>query len=223
MRSNIDPGQFQVLGMNLQIVIDGFGSFTLLANKILLEEGLGTNDGTGTVKFEADGWYSLDRWLKTLERVGNEFGRILLYQSGMATPKNVVLPPAVTDIHSALKCIDIAYHMNHAVRGEVMFNPSTGEMREGIGHYGYAHAPEKNLITIESSTPYPCDFDQGIITAMAQRFQPTAMLSHDASKPCRKSGGHSCAYHVTWKPLHLEKPSHPRRNTATQVSKTEAH
>jgi hypothetical protein len=198
-RIQVAPGQFQVLGANLQIVIDGFGSFTLIANKILLEEGLGADDGTGAVKFEAGSWYPLELWLKALERIGNEFGQVLLFQSGMTTPKNAVFPPTVTDIHSALKCIDVAYHMNHAVLSESMFSPGTGEMREGIGHYSYAHAPGKNLITMESTTPYPCDFDRGIIIAMAQRFQPTATIIHDGTKPCRKRGGASCAYHIAWK------------------------
>ncbi len=198
MQGHIDAGHFQVLGANLQIVIDGFGSFPIIANKVLLDEGLGTSNGTEAVKFDAEGWYPLERWLNALKRIGSEFGDYLLYQSGMTTPKNAVFPPTVTDIHSALKCIDIAYHMNHAVRGEAMFSPSTGEMREGIGHYAYSHTPGKNLVILECSTPYPCDFDQGIIIAMAQRFQPAARLTHDASKPCRKSGGLSCSYHVTW-------------------------
>ncbi len=199
MQSHTDAGQFQVLGSNLQIVLDGFKSFTIIANKLLLEEGLGADDGYGSVRFEANSWYSLKDWLNTLERIGKEFGHLLLYQLGMTTPKNAVFPPTVTDIHSAMKCIDVAYHMNHAMQGEAMFSPNTGDMREGIGHYGYSHVPGKKLITIESSTPYPCDFDQGIIIAMAHRFQPTARITHDVSKPCRKSGGHSCAYHITWR------------------------
>jgi hypothetical protein len=195
----VDSSQFQVLGANLQIVLDGFGSFSMLANKILLEEGMGADDGTGTVKFQAESWYSLNHWLKTLKRIGDEFGHFLLFQSGMTTPKNAVFPPTVVDIHSALKCIDVAYHMNHAVRGEAMFNAGTGEMREGIGHYTYSNVPGKKLITVESTTPYPCDFDRGIIIAMAQRFQPMATITHDTVKACRKRGGHSCAYHIAWK------------------------
>ncbi|WNG35492.1 hypothetical protein F0U61_18800 [Archangium violaceum] len=197
MRGNIDCKQFQVLGSNLQIVIDGFGSFTLIASKILLEENLGSADKSGQVKFEPASWYPLERWLNTLERIEKEFGAALLFQSGMTTPKHAVFPPTVTDIHSALQCIDVAYHMNHAVRGEVMFNPNTGQMREGIGHYQYEHVPTKREILVRSSTPYPCDFDRGIIAAMAQRFQPNALLTHDA-KTCRKHGGETCAYRVTW-------------------------
>lgn len=199
MQNHVDAGQVQVLGANLQIVIDGFQSFTILANNILLEEGLGTDDGTGTVRFEAGSWYSLPRWLRTLKRIGNEFGHFLLYQSGMTTPKNAVFPPTVTDIHSALQCIDVAYHMNHALHGEAMFSPNTGEMREGIGHYRYTNVPGQKLITIESSTPYPCDFDQGIIIAMAQRFEPSARLTHADPKLCRKSGGVCCTYHISWR------------------------
>lgn len=198
MRSRIDCKQFQVLGANLQIVIDGFGSFTVLASKLLLEEGLGTADRSGMVKFEPREWYPLDRWLKTLERVEKEFGAALLNQSGMTTPKHAVFPPTVTDIHSALKCIDVAYHMNHAMRGEPMFSEALGQLREGIGHYIYEPVKGKNQVTVRSTTPYPCDFDRGIVLAMAQRFQPTATLTHDASRSCRKQGGESCAYVVTW-------------------------
>ncbi|MFY0524626.1 hypothetical protein ACN28I_16150 [Archangium gephyra] len=220
MRNHIDSAQFQVLGANLQIVIDGFGSFTLIAHRILLEEGLGTDDGSGTVKFQADKWYSLDLWLNALRRIGNEFGHALLHQSGMTTPKNAVFPPTVTDIRSALQCIDIAYHMNHAVLGQPMFNPGTGQMFEGIGHYGYSHAVGTSLITIESTTPYPCDFDQGIIIAMAQRFQTSAVLTHDASR-CRKHGSDRCAYHVTWKEASV--PVHTfRAKTATAPSAAKA-
>jgi hypothetical protein len=195
----VGVGQFHVLGANLQIVLDGFGSFSVLAHNVLLQEGLGTTDRSGLMKFEPGAWYPLERWLNALERIGNEFGHILLYQSGMTTPKNAVFPPTVVDIHSALQCIDIAYHMNHAVHGESMFNPVLGTMSEGIGHYVYANVPGKKLITIESTTPYPCDFDKGIVIAMAQRFQPGATLVHDTSKPCRKNGGGSCAYHVSWR------------------------
>jgi len=151
--TQVDVGQFQVLGANLQIVLDGFGSFSVLANNILLEEGLGTNDGHGVVKFEPGSWYPLARWLKALERIGNEFGHYLLYQSGMTTPKNAVFPPTVTDIHSALRCIDIAYHMNHAAHGESMFNPGTGQMGEGIGHYVYAGASSSRWRSGSSPPP----------------------------------------------------------------------
>lgn len=50
--------------------------------------------------------------------------------------------------------------------------------------------------------PYPCDFDHGIISAMARRFQPKDSLvvhvEHMDSEPCRKQGADSCSYLVEW-------------------------
>ncbi len=51
---------------------------------------------------------------------------------------------------------------------------------------------------MECSTPYPCAFDEGIVTGLAQRFEPTATVAHDR-KGCRKRGDPSCNYNVTWK------------------------
>ena len=42
-----DYKDFQILGSNVTVILDGFGSFTLLASKILLESGLGKPDAEG--------------------------------------------------------------------------------------------------------------------------------------------------------------------------------
>ena len=69
-----------------------------------------------------------------------------------------------------------------------------------IGHYNHkSYGPNK--ATIECANPYPCDFDRGIIEAMATRFKPNGAIvkvQHDASKPCRKNGADSCTYQVSW-------------------------
>jgi hypothetical protein len=46
--------------------------------------------------------------------------------------------------------------------------------------------------------PYPCAFDRGIITAMAQGFELQAKVVHDDAKPCRKQGAESCTYIASW-------------------------
>jgi hypothetical protein len=188
----------QVLGSNLSNVMNAFGNFELLASRIMLDEGLGTESRQGVVQFEKEQWYPVTRWLSALGRVGREYGEFVLGQAGLAVPKNAVFPPFVTDIDSALKSIDIAYHMNHALAGTAMFSPETGKMLEGIGHYGYVRTPGKKQIIVECDTPYPCPFDSHLIQAIAQRFESTATVTHDASKPCRKRAGASCTYVVKW-------------------------
>ena len=75
---------------------------------------------------------------------------------------------------------------------------NTGEMTEGIGHYGYEKVENKNKIISKCENPFPCYFDRGLLTAMAQKFENTAEVKHDDSKSCRRKGGESCTYIITW-------------------------
>lgn len=93
---------------------------------------------------------------------------------------------------------DVAYHMNHRRNGQLMFNPATGVMLEGIGHYGYKREPGERKIISVCDNPYPCKLDHGILTTVARRFQLRALVTHDDTKPCRAKGGNDCTYVVTW-------------------------
>ncbi|HEY0093508.1 MAG TPA: hypothetical protein VGB96_04255, partial [Archangium sp.] len=88
---------------------------------------------------------------------------------------------------------------NHGLGDKPMFSLETGKMEEGIGHYRYQAVPGKKQVLCISDTPYPCDFDEGLVLAMAQRFEPTATLVHQNPTTCRKKGGMSCTYTVNWK------------------------
>ena len=102
---------------------------------------------------------------------------------------NAVWPPDLDNIQKALASIDVAYHMNH---------------RNGrIGNYKLVSFDgEKKTAKLVCDNPYPCDFDKGIITAIARTFKPTtstiANVVHDDTEPCRKKGADSCTYSVTW-------------------------
>lgn len=195
---NVKLEDVQVLGANLSNVLNAFGSFQLLASRIMLEEGLGAESKDGVVQFDKERWYPVKRWLATIERIGREYGESMLGQVGLSVPKNAIFPPFVTDIDSALKSVDMAYHMNHAVEGRPMFSPTTGTMTEGIGHYGYSRSPGQKQIVCECTNPYPCPFDLHLLQAVAQRFEKTATVTHDSTKPCRKQGSPSCTYIVKW-------------------------
>ena len=116
----------------------------------------------------------------------------------MKIPENAMFPSGVKDIASAIKLIDVAYHLNHRKNGKVLFDINTGKMEEGIGHYGYEKIENRNMIISECMNPYPCAFDFGIIMAMARKFEIKANIAHDDSKPCRKNGADSCTYIITW-------------------------
>jgi hypothetical protein len=51
---------------------------------------------------------------------------------------------------------------------------------------------------MQCKNPYPCDFDRGIIVAMARKFEPSVKVELDTSKPSRKDGADDSWYIVTY-------------------------
>ena len=188
----------EVNGQTVYSIVAGFKNFKSMATKYLLENGIGEKDEDGYIVVNPEEWYLQDAWLKAFESIACEIGDMALFQIGLAIPKNAKFPPWVKDIDSAIKSIDIAYHMNHRKNGKELFDPATGTMREGIGHYGYERIENKNMIISECNNPYPCQFDHGIITAMAREFEIRADVIHDNAKPCRKNRADACTYIISW-------------------------
>jgi len=191
-----EPG-IEVNGQTVYAIVDGFRGFTLMASEYLLKAGVGVPGPDKMVKIDPEAWYPQAAWLEAFKNIGGTVGDAVLFQIGLAIPRNAKFPPWVNDVHTAVKSIDVAYHMNHRKDGKELFDPATGELREGIGHYGYTRTGDRG-ITAVCPNPYPCAFDRGIITAMAQRFERRAVVKHVESQPCRKRGAMSCTYEVSW-------------------------
>lgn len=188
----------EVNGQTVYSIIDGFNIFKKIPSDILLAEGIGERGTDGFVFITPDAWYSQEAWLRAFEKIADKAGATVLYQIGRRIPKNAIFPPGVTDVVSAVASVDIAYHMNHRKNGKILFNPATGQMMEGIGHYGCEAVPGERKLISRCHNPYPCDFDRGIITTVAKRFGELVMVVHDEAQPCRKKGADSCTYVVTW-------------------------
>jgi len=188
----------EVSGENIGATLDGFKKYPSVAMKHLLRHGIVKSKPGEEPEIDRAAWYPLKAWLAAYEAIATEVGFNSLYSIGRTVPENAVFPPHIKDIHTAIASIDIAYHMNHRKNGEVMFDPSTGKMLDGIGHYGYEPIPNEKRIVCVCENPYPCDFDRGIVSAMATRFEPGASTVHDSDAPCRKKGAESCTFHVFW-------------------------
>ncbi len=193
-----EPG-IEVNGQTVWAVVDGFSLDRRVPSRILVEQGIGALGADGIVKLDPSGWYSQEAWLRAFKRIAEALGPNMLFTIGKRIPENAIFPPFVTDIASAISSIDVAYHLNHRKAGEVMFDEGTGAMLEGIGHYGFERPhPTKPLIVARCEDPYPCDFDRGIVTAMARRFEHTSSVVHVDEHACRKHGGNACTYYVRW-------------------------
>lgn len=146
--------------------------------------------------------YDLQNFLNAFKELGENVGEMNLFLIGKSVMSETEFPP-MKDLKEALQSIDIAYHMNHKKNGKVMFDPNTGQMMEGIGHYELVRFDEANKEAIMvCHTPYPSKFEEGIILQIARQFKPEDSLMPkvqlDTTKETRKNGGERCTFIITW-------------------------
>ena len=195
------PISFRGIEMNgalLEAHVKAFRLFPSQALQLLAKNGIGAAQPDGKIVIDFQRWYPMNAWLAAFNSITEAVGKSVVFEIGREVPKHAQLPPDVKDIHASIRAVDVGYHMNHRRNGRPMFDPATGEMTEGIGHYGYEARPGERRIVSVCENPFPCTFDQGILTAFARRFEPGALIVHVDSEPCRARDGKSCTYAITW-------------------------
>lgn len=169
----------EVNGETILSVVDGMRIFKSGAYRILEKSGI-SDPAPGN-------WYPQQAWLNAFKEISDNLGAKTLFNIGKSIPANANFPPGIDTIDKALAAIDMAYNMNH--RG--------GE----IGCYKYKKMNDR-MGKMLCENPYPCDFDIGIITAMAERFKPAdspgIQVLHPPEARCRKRGENGCIYVVAW-------------------------
>jgi hypothetical protein len=194
----IEPG-IEAAGASIGAFVEAFKVFPSVIFKKLTKHGIGKAvPGKADVEVDHTAWYPQEAWLKAWEEIAADIGPRACYQIGRHLPKHAVFPPSVRDVHSAVASVDVAYHLNHRKNGKVMFDMNTGAKLKGIGSYGFQPMTGERRIVSVCDNPYPCDFDRGILTEIATRFQPLVRVTHDDQAPCRKKGADSCTYVITW-------------------------
>ncbi len=168
----------QVLGEVVLSLVNVMGAFKGISIEILKENGI--------VDPEPSKWYSQQSWLDSFRAIADKVGPNTLYQVGRQVPQQYRFPPMIDSIETVLSNLDEAYRKSH--RG--------GE----VGHYRFQIRGLK-VGQMTCDNPYPCDFDRGIISALAQRFEPPGSLvdvRHEDQAPCKKQGADSCVYTISW-------------------------
>ncbi len=146
--------------------------------------------------------YDLQSFLNAFKELGENIGEMNLFLIGKSVMSETEFPP-MKDLKEALLSIDVAYHMNHKKNGKVMFDPTTGTMTEGIGHYELVRFDEENKEAIMvCHTPYPSKFEEGILVQITRTFKPEGSLipkvELDTTKETRRNGGDRCTFRITW-------------------------
>jgi hypothetical protein len=192
-----EPG-IEASGVCVGAFVEACKLFPSVVLRKLARHGVGRMSATNEIEVDPNGWYSQQGWLTAFEEIANGVGPRVCFQIGRNVPRFATFPPTITDIYSGVASVDVAYHLNHRKAGRVMFDPATGRKTVGIGNYGFQPAAGERKITCVCENPYPCDFDRGILTEIASKFERTARVNHDEQAGCRKTGGNSCTYIVTW-------------------------
>jgi hypothetical protein len=183
----------EVSGRAVCGLMQAFGQFKAVASKYLLEEGIGKKGPDELVVVELGSWYPMDGQLRALARFSREMSDSVVHQIGMSLAKEVEWPPSIRDFKSLAEFLDLGYHLNHRKNGQLMGDPVTGRITEGIGHYFYKVQAQGETV-IEANSPYPCAFDKGLLFGSLRRLHVVGAIIHDETLPCRKRGHGSCVY-----------------------------
>jgi hypothetical protein len=169
------------------VEVNGETVLSIVDGSVMKEKALKLLEKHGIINPAPKQWYSQQAWLNAFREIADTIGPRTLHAIGRKIPENAVFPPTINSVQEALAAIDAAFHMNHR----------NGE----IGHYTFEAAGEQ-AVRMTCNNPYPCDFDRGIIEAMAMRFLPEdsilVTVEHDLDSGCRKLGDEACIYRVTW-------------------------
>lgn len=191
--------QYQSFEKNIEvggneISIIALGSLSSNQRQTIIEKhSIDTNTGS---------WNNLQDLLNALKDISDIIGDMNLFTIGKMTVENATFPP-MDGLEMALRSIDVAYHMNHKKDGQTMFNPATGQMVEGIGHYTLKSFDQisKKAVMI-CHTPYPSKFEEGLILQIVRKFKPEGSIrqrvSLDTDKETRLSGGDTCTFNISW-------------------------
>jgi hypothetical protein len=170
-----------VSGGNILSMLAAMGPFRRRGEQILAEHGIGA--------VQADGWYPLAAYVGALRTIGEKMGPNTLFQIGRQIPNHVQMPPGIDTFPKVLASFGMAFDMNHQ-----------GGPAAGTAITFRQHSDTRADIT--SGTPYPCDFDRGVITGFFQSLLSTRVgVQRLSGTPCKAEGADTCTYEVVLPPV----------------------
>lgn len=166
-----------------------------------VEERLSILEKHGIILEDAE-WFPLEAWLNAFSELANKLGDMNLFLIGSNITRHAKFPP-IKSLREALESLNIAYHMNHRINNQILYNEKTGELYEGIGDYLLiSYDEEKCEAIMKCTNPYPSKFDEGIITQLVELYKPNRNRLHSVKAsnklPQRTLGGDSCTYIINW-------------------------
>lgn len=174
--TNLDriPPDATVSGGNILSMLAAMGPFRRRGEQILGEYGIH--------EVTPEAWYPLRAYVDSLQTIGEKMGPNTLFQIGRQIPHHVLLPPGIDTFEKVMASFGMAYDMNHRGVKQGVIPFSITDSRHG---------------TITTGTPYPCDFDRGVIQGFFAKLLSTRPTVNPVEgKPCKARGGETCTYEI---------------------------
>src|SRR6476661_1815904 len=171
------PPDALVSGGNVLAMLAATGAFRNMAEQLLAEHDI--------ANVSPAAWYPLATCADVMHQLEMKIGPNAVFRIGKEVPSHIQLPPGLDSFEKVAGSFGPAFALNHR-------NAGTG----GIEHE--ITGPES--ATIVSGTPYPCDFDRGVILGFFQTLLHLAPhYQHDAQL-CKKKGAAVCVHYVSRTP-----------------------
>ena len=172
------PENATVSGGNILSMLAAMGPFRKRGEAILSDHGI--------AQVAVEQWYPLRAYVASLRMIREKMGPNTLLQIGKQIPNHIPLPPGLSSFEKVAGSFDPAFEMNH--RG---FPPHP---------ISYEMTSDRSAL-ITTGTPYPCEFDRGVIQGFFQTLLGTRVtVTHDESCGCKNEGNRTCT-HLVMAPL----------------------
>ena len=127
-------------------------------------------------------WYNQQQWLNAFKDISVNVGETNLRIIGKAIIKNAKFPP-ISNMKEAMESINKAYMMNHS-GGSIVY-------------YKLISIDENNKkIIMETNTPYPTEFDNGIFLGVFDKFKPQNYLNSKCISKLKSDNVYT--HDITW-------------------------
>jgi hypothetical protein len=134
-------------------------------------------------------WYPFEDWIRGFREISKEIGPTRLYIMGTGISENIEEPVPIDSLKKAFDLSNRIYQKKHR--------------KIEFGKFELLNFDDvKREAEIMSDTPYPCDFERGIIMGMANKHRPydskNIWVVHKDFRECRKKGFERCKYFIKW-------------------------
>ena len=168
------PPDALVSGGDVLSMLAATGAFRKTAEQLLAEHGI-----AGVIQGE---WYSLPGYAASMHELERRVGPNAVFRIGKEIPNHIELPPSLDTFEAVAAAFGPAFKLNHR-------NAGSGRIDYEIT------GPE--TATIVSGTPYPCEFDRGVIMGFFQKLiHVTPHYQHD-NLLCKRKGSAVCVHYVS--------------------------